>query len=338
MQHSKLIGFQTPVERIARVAGAAYDLASRPQTAPSGSISFDNADGTRTIIGPASGDGTMATHVGDTTPPGRPLGIAGASSAGVVYIAWGGKLDGGIPADFGHVTCYMSVDGVDDMVGTLTEAGIVSTVPMATATAVEVWATAEDDACLADGTPAHNVSAGSDHATVTVTQAADSAAVAKLQESITQAADDAATAKSTADGAQKSADSASDTASSAAEAAQKAQQAADAAQAQATQTAETLAQAQEYLDGIRQWVSDGQSFLGFQDVGEATAQLTIANRDSSFYTTLTNTRQEYCNGSSTIMAIDGQHGRVEASALAVGSYEWQATNSGANMTLVYIGG
>ena len=148
---------------------------------------------------------------------------------------------------------------------------------------------------------------------------------------------DAATAKSTADGAQKSADSASDTASSAAEAAQKAQQAADAAQAQATQTAETLAQAQEYLDGIRQWVSDGQSYLGFQDVGKSTAQLTIANRDSSFYTTLTNTRQEYRNGGATIMAIDGQHGRVEASALAVGSYEWQSTNAGANMTLVYIG-
>lgn len=145
-------------------------------------------------------------------------------------------------------------------------------------------------------------------------------------------------AKDAADGAQQAADSASDAASDAATAASKARQAAYEAQRQATQTAETLAQAQEYLDGIRQWVSDGQSFLGFQDVGEATAQLTIANRDSSFYTTLTNTRQEYHNGSSTIMAIDGQHGRVEASALAVGKYEWQSTNNGANMTLVYIGG
>lgn len=145
----------------------------------------------------------------------------------------------------------------------------------------------------------------------------------RTREAVNQATSDASKAK--------------DAASDAAASASKAQQAADAAQAQATQTAETLAQAQEYLDGIRQWVSDGQSFLGFQDVGEATAQLTIANRDSSFYTTLTNTRQEYHNGSSTIMAIDGQHGRVEASALAVGSYEWQSTNAGANMTLVYIG-
>lgn len=152
----------------------------------------------------------------------------------------------------------------------------------------------------------------------------------RTREAVNQAASDASQAK-------EDAGTASDAASDAAAAASKAQQTADAAQAQATQTAETLAQAQEYLDGIRQWVSDGQSFLGFQDVGEATAQLTIANRDSSFYTTLTNTRQEYHNGSSTIMAIDGQHGRVEASALAVGSYEWQSTNAGANMTLVYIG-
>ena len=198
MKHSKLIGLQTPLERMARLAGSAYDAATAPQTAPSGSISFDNVDGTRTIIGPASGDGTMATHVGDTTPPGRPLGIAGASSAGVVYIAWDGRLEGGIPADFDHVTCYMTVDGVDEMVGTLTEAGIVSTVPMNTAATVEVWATAEDDACLADGTAAHNISGASDRATVTVTQAADSASVHKLQEGITQAVNDAATAKSDA--------------------------------------------------------------------------------------------------------------------------------------------
>lgn len=345
MKHSKLIGLQAPLERMVRLAGAAYDAATAPQTAPSGSISVDNSDGTRTVIGPASGDGTMATHVGDTAPPGRPLGIAGASSAGVVYVAWSGKLDGGIPADFDHVSLYMTVSGVDQLVGTLTKAGIVSTIPMQTTATVEVWATAEDDACLADGTAAHNISGTSDRATVTVTQAADSAAVLKLQEGITQAVNDAATAKSTAnaakdaaDGAQQAADSASDAASDAAAAASKAQQAAYEAQRQATQTAETLAQAQEYLDGIRQWVSDGQSFLGFQDVGEATAQLTIANRNSSFYTTLTNTRQEYHNGSSTIMAIDGQHGCVEASALAVGKYEWKSTNSGANMTLVYIGG
>ena len=180
MIHTRLEGLVGDTERIARVAVAAYDLASLPSTAPSGTASYDNGDGTRTVIGPQAGGRTIATHVGDLTPPGRPLGVAGASSAGVVYIAWGGELDGGVPDDFDHVSLYMSVEGTSELVGTLTEAGIVSTVPMATTATVEVWATAEDDACLADGTQGHNVSAESDRATVTVAQAADPAAVTDL--------------------------------------------------------------------------------------------------------------------------------------------------------------
>ena len=182
MIHTRLEGLVGDTERIARVAVAAYDLASLPSTAPSGTASYDNGDGTRTVIGPQAGGRTIATHVGDLTPPGRPLGVAGASSAGVVYIAWGGELEGGVPDDFDHVSLYMSVEGTSELVGTLTEAGIVSTVPMATTATVEVWATAEDDACLADGTPAHNVSQESDHATVKVTQAEDKAAVDALRD------------------------------------------------------------------------------------------------------------------------------------------------------------
>lgn len=180
MIHTRLEGLVGDTERIARVAVAAYDLASLPSTAPSGTASYDNGDGTRTVIGPQAGGRTIATHVGDVTPPGRPLGVAGASSAGVVYIAWGGELEGGVPDDFDHVSLYMSVEGTSELVGTLTEAGIVSTVPMATTATVEVWATAEDDACLADGTQGHNVSAESDRASVTVAQAADPAAVTDL--------------------------------------------------------------------------------------------------------------------------------------------------------------
>lgn len=180
MIHTRLEGLVGDAERVARVAVAAYDLASLPSTAPSGTASYDNGDGTRTVIGPQAGGRTIATHVGDLTPPGRPLGVAGASSAGVVYIAWGGELDGGVPDDFDHVSLYMSVEGTSELVGTLTEAGIVSTVPMATTATVEVWATAEDDACLADGTQGHNVSAESDRASVTVAQAADPAAVTDL--------------------------------------------------------------------------------------------------------------------------------------------------------------
>ena len=186
MIHARLEGLVGDAERIARVAVAAYDLASLPSTAPSGTASYDNGDGTRTVIGPQAGGRTIATHVGDLTPPGRPLGVAGASSAGVVYIAWGGELDGGVPDDFDHISLYMSVEGTSELVGTLTEAGIVSTVPMATTATVEVWATAEDDACLADGTQGHNVSAESDRASVAVTQAEDKAAVDALRDRLSK--------------------------------------------------------------------------------------------------------------------------------------------------------
>lgn len=184
--HRKAVALMEPMEAMARLAARAQARAEGAQTRASGSASYDNGDGTRTVIGPQTGSATMATHVGDVTPPGRPMGVAGASSAGVVYIAWGGELDGGIPDDFDHVSVYMSVEGVSELVGTLTEAGIVSTVPMATTATVEVWATAEDDACLADGTPAHNVSAESDHATVTVTQAEDKAAVDALRDRLSK--------------------------------------------------------------------------------------------------------------------------------------------------------
>lgn len=204
MIHRKARSLMSAPEAIATVAAAALSQAASQQTGPTGSVVTHNSDGTKTITGPVLGTDatgtsvTTATHVGDTTPPGRPLGIAGASSAGVVYVAWGGKLDGGIPSDFDHVSLYMTVSGVDQLVGTLTKAGIVSTIPMQTTATVEVWATAEDDACLADGTAAHNISGTSDRATVTVTQAADSASVQKLQDGITQAVNDAATAKSDA--------------------------------------------------------------------------------------------------------------------------------------------
>lgn len=184
--HRKAVALMEPMEAMARLAARAQSRAEAAQTRASGSASYDNGDGTRTVIGPQTGSATMATHVGDVTPPGRPMGVAGASSAGVVYVAWGGELDGGIPADFGHVSVYMSVEGASELVGTLTEAGIVSTVPMATAATVEVWATAEDDACLADGTPAHNVSAESDHAAVAVKQAEDKAAVDALRDRLSK--------------------------------------------------------------------------------------------------------------------------------------------------------
>lgn len=320
MKHGKLIGLQTSAERLARVAAAAYDAATAPQTAPSGSISLDNADGTRTVIGPQSGDGTMATHVGDTTPPGRPTNVAGASSAGVVYIAWGGTLDGGMPADFSHVSIYMSVDGTSELVGTLTKAGIVSTVPMSTTATMEVWATAEDDACLADGTPAHNVSAESVHATVTVTQAADSDALAKLQAMVTTNAAALATWQASMEGRTSKLEQ--DSASFA---------------ALLKTHSSTLAQQSDRLDGVASVTSDVTSYMSFTDPNGGSPQLTIGTTASPMKTVITNQDIEFQRDGTPVMTIDGKRQSVQAQRVGIGSYEWQSTNAGANMTLVYIG-
>ena len=161
MKHGKLIGLQTDAERLARVAVAAYDAATAPQTAPSGSISLDNADGTRTVIGPQAGSGegapsgqAIATHVGDTTPPPVPTGITAWSGDGSLHVAWDGTLSGDVPADFDHISIL--VDGEE--VAQLSSAGSVTVGGVEAGATVSVTATAEDDACLADGTPAHNVS------------------------------------------------------------------------------------------------------------------------------------------------------------------------------------
>ena len=62
----------------ARVAMAALSETRGNQTAPNGTVSIRNSDGTRTVIGAGAGtDGKGASvgvrqWVGDTTPPGRP--------------------------------------------------------------------------------------------------------------------------------------------------------------------------------------------------------------------------------------------------------------------------
>lgn len=162
MRHTKLDGLMTPAERIARVAASAYDAATAPATAPSGTIAVSNADGTKTIIGPQAGAGeeapggqAIATHVGDTTPPPVPSGIKAWSGDGCLHVSWDGTLSGGIPADFDHISIL--VDGRE--VAQLSSAGSVTVGGMEAGATVSVTATAEDDACLADGTPAHNVSA-----------------------------------------------------------------------------------------------------------------------------------------------------------------------------------
>lgn len=177
MQHRKLDRLMTPVERIARVAAAGLTSATSSATKPSGAKSYDNADGTRTIIGNvANGESnpsyTMATHVGDVTAPGTPTGVTATSKSGVVVVEWDGTLTGGIPDDFYCVRVYL--DGSE--LGILTGAGSVSSASLEGGTTHGVTATAEDDACLPDGTPAHNVSASTTAISVTVSEGVESVA------------------------------------------------------------------------------------------------------------------------------------------------------------------
>lgn len=177
MQHRKLDRLMTPVERIARVAAAGLTSATSSVTKPSGAKSYDNADGTRTIIGNvANGESspsyTMATHVGDITAPGTPTGVTASSKSGVVVVEWDGTLTGGVPDDFCCVRVYL--DGSE--LGILTGAGSVSSASLEGGTTHSVTATAEDDACLPDGTPAHNVSAPTAAISVTVSEGVESVA------------------------------------------------------------------------------------------------------------------------------------------------------------------
>ena len=160
--HRKAVALMDPIEAVARLAARAGERAEAAQTRASGSASWDNADGTKTIIGPQAGSGegapsgqAIATHVGDTTPPPVPTGITAWSGDGSLHVMWDGTLSGDIPADFSHISIL--VDGRE--VAQLPSAGSVTVGGVEAGATVSVVATAEDDACLADGTPAHNVSA-----------------------------------------------------------------------------------------------------------------------------------------------------------------------------------
>ena len=165
--HRKAVALMDPIEAVARLAASAQARAESAQTRASGSASYDNGDGTRTVIGPQTGSATIATHVGDVTPPPVPTGIRAWSGDGSLHVLWAGSLEGDVPADFDHVTIL--VDGAP--VAEMRSAGSVTVDGLAVGSTVSVTATAEDDACLADGTPAHNVSAPCAAVSVTIRDA-----------------------------------------------------------------------------------------------------------------------------------------------------------------------
>lgn len=202
MKHTKLVGLQSPVEQMANVAANAAQAARETTTRTSGVISVDNSDGTKTILG--SGNG-VALNVGDTTAPSKPVGLAAASQNGSIVAYWSGSLEEEKPADFYCVTLYAEKDGTPVKMGELTAAGSCIISGLTVGEVYKVYATAEDNTCNYDGSPAHNVSAKSNPVMVEVLGGGSggSADIDRLKRLAEQAAKEAKEAKATADNTQK---------------------------------------------------------------------------------------------------------------------------------------
>lgn len=197
MKHTKLVGLQSPVEQMANVAANAAQAARETVTRTSGVISVDNSDGTKTILG--SGNG-VALNVGDTTPPSKPVGLAAASQNGSIVAYWSGSLEEEKPVDFYCVSLYAEKDGTPVKMGELTAAGSCIISGLTVGEVYKVYATAEDNTCNYDGSPAHNVSAKSNPVMVEVLGGGTggSADIDRLKALAEQAAKEAKEAKATA--------------------------------------------------------------------------------------------------------------------------------------------
>ena len=205
MKHTKLVGLQSPVEQMANVAANAAQAARETTTRTSGVISVDNSDGTKTILG--SGNG-VALNVGDTTAPSKPVGLAAASQNGSIVAYWSGSLEEEKPADFYCVTLYAEKDGTPVKMGELTAAGSCIISGLAVGEVYKVYATAEDNTCNYDGSPAHNVSAKSNPVMVEVLGGGTGggADIDRLKALAEQAAKEAKEAKATATTAKEAVD------------------------------------------------------------------------------------------------------------------------------------
>lgn len=175
MIHTKL--GHGDLEGIANVALRALTEARSQATSPAGSVAIENADGTITMLGAANETGTtLATHIGDTEAPPIPSGVTASGSGGMLTVCWDGTLAEETPPDFLQVNIYATDDDGRTLVGSLREAGSVSSGPYADGHMLTVTATAEDDACDDQGNQAHNVSDECDPVAVTVSDDASHAA------------------------------------------------------------------------------------------------------------------------------------------------------------------
>ena len=222
MQHT-LITPQSPGEQLAALAAGALDMATRQQTGNIGSVTIPTAGGTKLIAGEAAGLQGIAPWVGDTTAPGMPTGIGVDSAAGMILVSWDGSLDGGIPADFDHVSVL--VDGVE--AGQLRVRGTATLGPYEADSVHQVTARAWDDAHAEDGSPAPNGSEPTEPVSVTVKSVVDADEIKEAQDKAQQAINEIAGVKQTASSASQAAADAGKAAASAGSTASQAKSIAD---------------------------------------------------------------------------------------------------------------
>ncbi len=200
MQHM-LITPQSPGEQLAALAAGALDMASRQQTGNIGSVTIPTAGGTKLIAGEAAGLQGIAPWVGDTTPPGMPTGVSVESAAGMILVSWDGNLQGGVPADFDHISIL--VDDVE--AGQLRVRGTATLGPYEADSVHQVTARAWDDAHAEDGSPAPNGSDTTAPISVTVKSVVDTGQIKDAQDKAQAAINAAVGAETTASSASKTA-------------------------------------------------------------------------------------------------------------------------------------
>lgn len=164
---------------------AAMDVANQQQTGNTGTGTWHNEDGSKTIQGPGAGPEGVVHWVGDTTAPGMPTGISVDSSAGMILVSWDGSLEGGVPADFDHV--QILVDGVE--AGQLRVRGTAALGPYEADSVHQVTVRAWDDAHAEDGSPAPNGSDPTKPVSVTVRSVVDPGQVQAAQDKAQEALD-----------------------------------------------------------------------------------------------------------------------------------------------------
>ena len=214
----------------AGLAQLALSKTKKQRTRKSGSATWHNEDGTRTVIGPDAGTSGIAPWVGDTTAPGMPTGVGVDSAAGMILVSWDGTLQGGVPADFDHI--QILVDGVE--AGQLRVRGTATLGPYEADSVHQVTVRAWDDAHAEDGSPVPNGSEPTGPVGVTVKSVVDADEIKEAQDKAQQAINQIAGVSKDVQQASKDAQTAASAAISASGKADTASSKADAATAAAS--------------------------------------------------------------------------------------------------------